>query len=124
MARVVIAGATGTIGRALTQALARRGDEVLALSRRPERASGLDDAELIAWPEPKRAPPPRAALAGSDAIVNLLGEPIAQRWTAAAKREIHMAKGSRAFDYMVINDNLDQAVDEIIRIIHHKKAGI
>ena len=42
----------------------------------------------------------------------------------AAKREIHMAKGSRAFDYMVINDNLDQAVDEIIRIIHHKKAGI
>ena len=34
-----------------------------------------------------------------------------------------MAKGSRAFDYMVINDDLSQAVDEIIRIIHHKKAG-
>jgi guanylate kinase len=41
-----------------------------------------------------------------------------------AKREIHMAKGSRAFDYMVINDDLDRAVDEIIKIIHHKKAGI
>ncbi|MGH7179862.1 MAG: guanylate kinase, partial [Tepidisphaeraceae bacterium] len=27
----------------------------------------------------------------------------------AAKREIHMAKGSRAFDYMVINDDLDKA---------------
>src|SRR6185295_19087005 len=36
----------------------------------------------------------------------------------AAKREIHMAKGSRAFDYMVINDDLDQAVTEVIRIIH------
>ena len=47
-----------------------------------------------------------------------------QKRSRAAKREIHMAKGSRAFDYMVINDNLDQAVAEIIRIIHHKKAGI
>jgi len=42
----------------------------------------------------------------------------------AAKREIHMAKGSRAFDYMVINDNLDSAVEEIVKIIRHKRAGI
>ena len=41
----------------------------------------------------------------------------------AAKREIHMAKGSRAFDHMVINDNLDRAVSEIRRIIANKKAG-
>ena len=43
----------------------------------------------------------------------------------AAKREIHMAKGSRAFDYMVINDDLDAAVEEVIKIIKHKRdAGI
>ena len=41
----------------------------------------------------------------------------------AAKREIHMAKGSRAFDYMVINDTLDRAVEEIEKIIKHKRAG-
>ena len=41
----------------------------------------------------------------------------------AAKREIHMAKGSRAFDYMVINDTLDRAVEEIRKIIRHKRAG-
>ena len=41
----------------------------------------------------------------------------------AAKREIHMAKGSRAFDHMVINDNLDRAVAEIRRLIKHKKTG-
>lgn len=40
-----------------------------------------------------------------------------------AKREIHMAKGSRAFDHYVINDDLDRAVDEVLRVIHHKKAG-
>lgn len=41
----------------------------------------------------------------------------------AAKREIHMAKGSRAFDYMVINDNLDHAVEEIVKIVKHMRSG-
>ena len=49
-------------------------------------------------------------------------EEIAKRFRAA-KREIHMAKGSRAFDYMVINDDLDRAVEEILKIIRHKRAG-
>src|ERR1700722_12828502 len=47
---------------------------------------------------------------------------IAKRFRAA-KREIHMAKGSRAFDYMVINDDLHRAVEEIIKIIKHKRSG-
>jgi guanylate kinase len=47
---------------------------------------------------------------------------IHKRFTAA-KREIHMAKGSRAFDTMVINDSLDRAVEEIAKIIKHKRAG-
>jgi guanylate kinase len=41
----------------------------------------------------------------------------------AAKREIHMAKGSRAFDYMIINDDLNLAVEEIVKIIKHKRSG-
>jgi guanylate kinase len=41
----------------------------------------------------------------------------------AAKREIHMAKGSRAFDTMVVNDSLDRAVEEIAKIIKHKRSG-
>jgi guanylate kinase len=41
----------------------------------------------------------------------------------AAKREIHMAKGSRAFDYMVFNDKLDRAVAEIQNIINNERAG-
>src|SRR6478609_2688563 len=38
----------------------------------------------------------------------------------AAKREIHMAKGSRAFEFMVVNDTVDRAVDDISKIIKHK----
>jgi guanylate kinase len=39
-----------------------------------------------------------------------------------AKREIWMAKGSRAFDDMVINDSVERAVDEIGRLIRQKKS--
>jgi guanylate kinase len=40
----------------------------------------------------------------------------------SAKREIWMAKGSRAFDDMTINDDIDRAVLEIARLIRQKKS--
>lgn len=46
-----------------------------------------------------------------------------QKRLRAAKREIHMAKGSRAFDYMVINDDLEKCVEEVIKIIRHRHSG-
>ena len=45
-----------------------------------------------------------------------------QKRFRAAKREIHMAKGSRAFDHMVINDELTKAVAEIIKIIKYRRS--
>jgi guanylate kinase len=39
-----------------------------------------------------------------------------------AKREIWMAKGSRAFDDMVFNDNVERAVEEIARLMRQKKS--
>ncbi len=87
--RVVLTGATGTIGTAVASALRERGDQVVALTRDPGRAGrALDGAEVHAWPQPKETPPPEAAMAGADAVVHLLGEPVAQRWTEKAKREI------------------------------------
>jgi hypothetical protein len=40
-----------------------------------------------AW-NPTAERPPASALAGADAVVNLIGEPIDQRWTEAAKQRI------------------------------------
>jgi len=93
--RVVVSGASGTIGSALCRALAGRGDEVVALSRTPERlrerlAGVIADAR--AWATPTREPPPEEALRGADAVVHLLGEPIAQRWTDAAKQRIRESR--------------------------------
>ena len=41
-----------------------------------------------------------------------------------AKREIWMAKGSRAFDDMVVNDDIDRAVAEISNLIRQKKSPV
>jgi uncharacterized protein len=94
MRRVVIAGATGSIGRALADGLLQRGDDVVALSRSADRARRLFDArvDVHEWPSPKSGPPPPEALAGADAVVSVLGEPIAQRWSEQAKREIRESR--------------------------------
>ena len=88
--RIVVTGATGLIGRALVSAAQVRGDGVVALSRDERRASETlgGEVEVHVWADPTAGPPPAAALAGADAVVNLMGEEIAQRWTEEAKRRI------------------------------------
>lgn len=88
--RIVFTGATGLIGRAVVSAAQARGDAVVALSRDERRAGEVlgTGVEVHSWPDPTAEPPPEAALAGADAVVNLMGEEIAQRWTDEAKRRI------------------------------------
>jgi uncharacterized protein (TIGR01777 family) len=88
--KVVVTGATGTIGRAVVAALLERGDDPIALSRDPDRARELlgDDVDAHAWADPKSEPAPAAAVRDADAVIHLLGEPVAQRWSDDAKREI------------------------------------
>ena len=88
--RIVVTGATGTIGRQLVGALLTRGDSVIALTRNPEaaRAKLPGGVELHQWADPTHQAPPTVALIGSDAVINLLGEPISQRWSSAAKQQI------------------------------------
>jgi uncharacterized protein len=90
--RVTVTGATGLIGRRLIAALQARGGQVTVLSRDPTRARAeLDEVEAVAW-EPLSEPAPVEALAGRDAVVHLAGEPVAQRWSANAKRAIRESR--------------------------------
>jgi uncharacterized protein (TIGR01777 family) len=90
--RVAVTGATGTIGRALVGELRERGDEPIALSRDARRAGSALGVEASAWSDPKAEPPPLDALRGRDAVVHLLGETVAQRWSGEAKREIRESR--------------------------------
>jgi uncharacterized protein (TIGR01777 family) len=92
--RVAVTGATGTIGRAVCAGLLQRGDQVVALTRDAGRAAGRlpEGAEAREWRDPLAEPAPADALAGADAVVHLLGEPIDQRWTDEAKRKIRESR--------------------------------
>ncbi len=83
--RVILAGGSGFLGRALQRRLRDSGASVAVLTRQP-RPGVADD---IAWTPDGSAGPWARSLEGADAIVNLSGAGIAdQRWTAARKQEL------------------------------------
>jgi uncharacterized protein (TIGR01777 family) len=67
--KIALLGGSGFIGSALAQALRARGDTPVILSLRDPQAAAEGAVDC-------------------GAIVNLAGEPIAQRWTAAVKQRI------------------------------------
>ena len=83
--RVAITGATGLIGRALTESLLRDGHAVTRLTRAPERPG-----DVLFDPSRRLLDP--AAFRGVDAVVHLAGEPIAQRWNDAVQRRIRESR--------------------------------
>jgi uncharacterized protein (TIGR01777 family) len=86
--RVLVTGASGTIGTALCDALFARGDDVVGLSRDPSRSrSSNPRATWHKW-EPTLERPDPAAFEGVDGVVNLVGERIDQRWNDEVKQRI------------------------------------
>jgi uncharacterized protein (TIGR01777 family) len=90
--RVLVTGATGLIGSDLCDALLARGDEVVGLTRDPERARSTNPTVTWhAWRPTTETPPP-AALDGIDGVINLVGEEINQRLTDEAKVRIRESR--------------------------------
>jgi uncharacterized protein len=86
--KVLVTGASGFIGSALCDSLLVRGDTVVGLSRDPQRARSTNPNVVWHPWEPTLERPPAAAFEGVDAVVNLLGERIDQRWTDESKQRI------------------------------------
>ena len=81
--KIVIAGASGLVGSALTPALRTAGHDVFRLVRRETKAS-----DEISW-APAANEIDRDRLSGAAAIINLAGESIgAGRWTTARRERI------------------------------------
>jgi len=89
---VTILGASGFIGRHLAGALRARGDQVTTASLRDPEAAAR-------------------ACRGAAAVVNLAGEPVAQRWTADAKAKIRASRveGPRALFEALARDGAPPA---------------
>jgi len=93
---VTVSGATGRVGRHLVAALKARGDDVVALSRDPDKAGEMLGVQAYAW-DLKNEAVPKPALLGRDAVVHLAGEDVGQRWNKEVKAEIldSREKGTR-----------------------------
>lgn len=77
--RIILTGATGLIGNALSQRLTTLGYEVIPFRSRHNGPGGFD--HLSGHID-------RGALEGAYAVIHLAGESIAQRWTLAARERI------------------------------------
>ena len=77
--KVILSGATGLVGKAVARQLAALGYEVVPFRSRHDGAGGMN--HLTGHID-------RDALEGAFAVIHLAGEPISQRWSAAAKERI------------------------------------
>eukprot|EP00879_Flechtneria_rotunda_P024399 GHRR01025862.1.p1 GENE.GHRR01025862.1~~GHRR01025862.1.p1 ORF type:complete len:360 (+),score=101.99 GHRR01025862.1:805-1884(+) len=86
---IAITGATGLVGSRLTAKLAAQGNKVRVITRNVNSARsklqypGLEFFSLAQIEQ---------AVTGSDAVVNLAGEPIGTRWTPEIKRQIKQSR--------------------------------
>ena len=71
--KLLLLGASGFVGRHLASALKARGDDVVTASLREPAAAAQAASDV-------------------DAIVNLAGEPLGQRWSTSVKQRIESSR--------------------------------
>ena len=92
------------LGSVLSDALLARGDEVVGLTRDPDRARPKNPTvSWYPWLATIERPPPEA-LEGTDAVVNLIGENLNQRLTDQAKVRVRESR-------LVATRNLIEALE-------------
>lgn len=82
--RVLVSGASGLVGSALTSFLASQGHKVVKLARGGSADTGAD---VVRW-DPRGGSINPTDLENFDIVVHLAGESVAQRWTDDAKAKI------------------------------------
>jgi uncharacterized protein (TIGR01777 family) len=87
--RILISGASGLIGTALTQSLERSSAQILQLVRGPGQ-SPARTPEQVGWDSKGELSP--AAVSGFQTVIHLAGESVMGRWTPAKKRAIRESR--------------------------------
>ncbi len=120
--KVVIAGATGAIGKRLYESLLRQNYEVYVVSRDPKRASELlPGATGFVEFDVSKPFELRDFIDGARAVINLAGAPIFTRWRGDYEKEIidSRIKGTR---YIV--DAIEKCEKRPEVLINGSAAGI
>lgn len=88
--KVTITGGTGFVGGRLVGQLLKEGHEVRILGR-SAKTGIAPEVDFYLW-DASQSEPPRESLEGSDAVVHLAGEPVAQRWSPEIRRRIRSSR--------------------------------
>lgn len=96
--KIVVTGATGFVGIKLVERLHALGDRIVVLARNPQKANRqfpkefFPNVEILGY-NPLYLGDWTTAISGSDAVINLAGEPLAGvRWTDQRKQEIRSSR--------------------------------
>ncbi len=110
--KIVVTGATGFVGVKLIERLHALGDRIVVLARNSAKANHqfpqefFPNLEVVAY-TPLVLGDWAKVISGSDAVINLAGEPLAGvRWTAQRKQEI---RDSRVLTTKVLVEAIAQA---------------
>lgn len=124
--KIMLAGGTGLIGRALAQAFSQRQDEVWVLSRHPEAAALPPGAKAVQW-DARTAQGWQDAAGQADAIINLAGANIGARpWTNERKRLIRASRvdsGRAIVEAVRLSPHKPQVVAQIAGVGYYGNAG-
>ncbi|MCL4550471.1 MAG: TIGR01777 family oxidoreductase [Bacteroidetes bacterium] len=93
MKKIVLTGATGSLGKKIVRKLIELGDEVCILTRSAKNAKKIFPTvnNIIEWSPGSNAW--YSSLEGADAVINLAGENImARRWNEEHKRKILLSR--------------------------------
>lgn len=86
--KILITGATGFIGQALVHTLLKHDHRLIVVSRSSRQSESHEGrVRHIIW-NPQDEKTVLREMDGTDAVINLAGEPIAQRWTEKRKQKI------------------------------------
>lgn len=87
--KIVLAGGTGFIGKALTEKFLQKNYELTILTRSAAHPKSAEKVRFVSWDTSRQGGLWEKEIDGADIVINLVGEPIAQgRWTAARKKKL------------------------------------
>ena len=86
--KIFLVGGTGFLGKYLCRVLPGEGHALTALVRPGSNLEGFGKSVSIVTGDPTREGDWQESLAGHDAVINLAGTSIFQRWTKKIKKEI------------------------------------
>jgi len=104
--RIIIAGGSGFIGRAIASALSSRGDDVVILTRSPRESRG--NVRYVAWDGQTMTDSWLREIDVAHAVINLAGKNVNCRYTRRALEEIDR---SRENAVRAVNDAINRCAN-------------